>query len=111
MPLLASSGFEPIQFLREKNFIQAIPRVKVKDGEEIRYEAVTAAIRRSAHYLAALQADDGHWPAENSGPMFYHPPMVYNINFKINFYLFQFKDVYYLLQTIKIDNHCLSQRI
>ncbi|OMO66329.1 Terpenoid cyclases/protein prenyltransferase alpha-alpha toroid [Corchorus olitorius] len=67
-----------IQFLREKKFKQVIPRVKVKDGEEITCETVTAAIRRSAHLVAALQADHGHWPAENSGPMFYHPPMLLN---------------------------------
>ncbi|XVF29290.1 hypothetical protein REPUB_Repub15cG0108300 [Reevesia pubescens] len=65
-----------MQFLREKNFKQTIPQVKIKNGEDITYETVTAAVKRGAYYLAALQASDGHWPAENSGSMFFHPPLV-----------------------------------
>ncbi|KAK2979107.1 hypothetical protein RJ640_022102, partial [Escallonia rubra] len=63
-------------FLREKNFKQTIPQVKVGDGEEITYEAATSTLRRAVHFLAALQADDGHWPAENAGPLFFIPPLV-----------------------------------
>ncbi|KAK2978538.1 hypothetical protein RJ640_018233 [Escallonia rubra] len=65
-----------MQFLREKNFKQTIPQVKVGDGEEITYEAATSTLRRAVHFLAALQADDGHWPAENAGPLFFLPPLV-----------------------------------
>ncbi|KAK6284853.1 hypothetical protein POUND7_003805 [Theobroma cacao] len=64
-----------IQSLKEKNFKQTIPPVKIKDGEEITCETATAALRRGVHLLSALQASDGHWPAENSGPMFYFPPL------------------------------------
>ncbi|XP_019077782.1 beta-amyrin synthase isoform X2 [Vitis vinifera] len=65
-----------MQFLREKNFKQTIPQVKVGHGEEITYETTTTAVRRAAHFFSALQASDGHWPAENSGPLFLLPPLV-----------------------------------
>ena len=50
--------------------------MKVDDDEEITYEATTRAVRRGAHFLSALQASDGHWPAENAGTLFLFPPMV-----------------------------------
>ncbi|KAJ0076282.1 hypothetical protein Patl1_35145 [Pistacia atlantica] len=64
------------QFLREKKFKQTIPQVKVEDGEEITYEIATAALMRAVRLLTALQASDGHWPAVNTGPLFYHTPFV-----------------------------------
>ncbi|XP_061963036.1 lupeol synthase-like isoform X2 [Populus nigra] len=67
------------QFLREKKFKQRIPQVKIEDGEEISYEKATSALRRSVHLFSALQASDGHWCAENSGPMFYFPPLVFSL--------------------------------
>ena len=65
-----------LQFLREKGFKQTIPRVYVKDGEIITYEKATHALRRTVHFLSALQASDGHWPAENSGAVYFLPPFV-----------------------------------
>ncbi|KAM6555120.1 hypothetical protein CsatB_015882 [Cannabis sativa] len=65
-----------MQFLREKSFKQTIPAVHIEDDEVISHEKITCAIRRSAHYLSALQASDGHWPAENSGPSYFLPPFV-----------------------------------
>ncbi|KAK1571464.1 hypothetical protein Q3G72_017619 [Acer saccharum] len=67
---------ESVQFLKEKNFKQRIPQVKVEDGEEITHETASTALRRAVHFVSALQASDGHWPAENAGPLFYHPPLV-----------------------------------
>ncbi|CAH8267145.1 unnamed protein product [Arabidopsis lyrata] len=64
-----------MQFLREKKFEQNIPRVKI-DAEKITYEEANTALRRGIHYMAALQSDDGHWPAENSGCMFFNAPFV-----------------------------------
>ncbi|XP_037492224.1 lupeol synthase-like [Jatropha curcas] len=66
-----------MQFLREKIFKQEIPRVKVKGFEEITHETVTVALRRSVHVFSALQARDGHWPATNSGSLFFLPPLVF----------------------------------
>ena len=69
-----------LQFLREKNFKQTLPQVKVGDGEEIAKETATTAVRRGAHFFSALQASDGHWPAEHSGPLFFLPPLVSLLN-------------------------------
>ncbi|XP_062160896.1 beta-amyrin synthase 2-like isoform X2 [Alnus glutinosa] len=65
-----------MQILREKNFKQTIPQVKVKEGEEITYETATTTLRRAAHFFSALQASDGHWPAEISGVLFALPPFI-----------------------------------
>ncbi|PON64812.1 Squalene cyclase, N-terminal [Trema orientale] len=62
--------------MRERNFNQTIPPVKVEDGEEITYQKATTAVKKTVHYLSALQASDGHWPAENAGPLFFLPPLV-----------------------------------
>ncbi|XVF07082.1 hypothetical protein REPUB_Repub06bG0106800 [Reevesia pubescens] len=67
-----------MQFLSEKNFKQTIAAVKIEDGEEISYEKATAAVRRAVHYFSALQASDGHWPAESAGPLFFLPPLVFS---------------------------------
>ncbi|XP_016541105.2 beta-amyrin synthase isoform X2 [Capsicum annuum] len=64
-----------IQFLREKNFKQRIPSVKVDEGKEISHEVATIALRRGVHFFSALQASDGHWPAENAGALFFLPPL------------------------------------
>ncbi|XP_021761987.1 beta-amyrin synthase-like isoform X1 [Chenopodium quinoa] len=69
-----------LQFLREKNFKQTIPQMKVGDGEAITYETASTTIKRAANYLIALQAEDGHWPAQASFPQFYLPPLVFCLN-------------------------------
>jgi beta-amyrin synthase len=65
-----------LQFLKEKNFEQTIPQEKVEDGEEITHEKATATLRRAIHFFSALQASDGHWPAELAGVLFFLPPLV-----------------------------------
>ncbi|KDP25031.1 hypothetical protein JCGZ_22566 [Jatropha curcas] len=65
-----------MQFLKEKKFKQTIPAVKIKEGEQITYDKATAALRRAVQFFSALQASDGHWPAENAGPLFFLPPLV-----------------------------------
>ncbi|KAM3749836.1 hypothetical protein ACB098_05G216500 [Castanea mollissima] len=65
-----------MQFLREKNFKQTIPPVKIEGGEEITYEKATITLRRAVHFYSALQSCDGHWPGENAGPLFFLPPFV-----------------------------------
>ncbi|XP_010502925.1 PREDICTED: tirucalladienol synthase-like [Camelina sativa] len=65
-----------MQFLREKKFEQTIPRVKIENAEKITYEDARTALRRGILYMAALQSDDGHWPAENAGCMFFNAPFV-----------------------------------
>ncbi|KAI4307893.1 hypothetical protein L6164_031020 [Bauhinia variegata] len=65
------------QFLREKNFKQTIPLVRVEDEKEITYETATAALKRATHFYSSLQASDGHWPSAMSGTLFIHPPLVF----------------------------------
>ncbi|CAN4096433.1 unnamed protein product [Withania somnifera] len=65
-----------MQFLREKNFKQKIGAVKLEEGEEISHEVAANALRIAVHFFSALQASDGHWPAENAGPLFFLPPFV-----------------------------------
>ncbi|XP_010539598.1 PREDICTED: camelliol C synthase-like isoform X1 [Tarenaya hassleriana] len=64
-----------MQFLEE--FEQLIPPVKVEDNDDIPPETLTNALRRGIRFFSALQADDGHWPAENAGPLFPLPPLVF----------------------------------
>ncbi|MBA0867562.1 hypothetical protein Goshw_001243, partial [Gossypium schwendimanii] len=73
-PILISSGK-----CREKKMQQTIPQPKIEDGKEVTYEVTTAAVKRSLHLFSALQSTHGHWPAENSGPMFYLPPLVMSL--------------------------------
>ncbi|CAF1932269.1 unnamed protein product [Brassica oleracea var. botrytis] len=70
-----------MQFLSEKKFEQKIPRVRVEDAEKITYKDAKTAMRRGILYLAALQAKDGHWPAENSGIMILNSPFVSSCSF------------------------------
>ncbi|KAG7652160.1 Seco-amyrin synthase [Arabidopsis thaliana] len=65
-----------MQFLREKKFEQKIPRVEIGDAENITYKDAKTALRRGILYFKALQAEDGHWPAENSGCLFFEAPFV-----------------------------------
>nr|BBI55112.1 multifunctional oxidosqualene cyclase [Bauhinia forficata] len=65
------------QFLREKKFKQEIAKVKIEDGQEITEESVKRTLKRAASYMAALQASDGHWPAQIAGPLFFLPPLVF----------------------------------
>ncbi|KAJ0594233.1 putative beta-amyrin synthase [Helianthus annuus] len=65
-----------MQFLREKQFEQMIAQVKIEDDEEISYEKATTTLKRAVNFFAALQADDGHWPAENAGPLYFMQPLV-----------------------------------
>ena len=48
----------------------------VGEGEEITRETATTTLRRAVNFYAALQASDGHWPAENAGALFFLPPLV-----------------------------------
>ena len=50
--------------------------MRLGENEEVTYEAVTTAVRKSVRLNRAIQAKDGHWPAENTGPLFFAPPLV-----------------------------------
>nr|GLL30207.1 dammarenediol II synthase-like [Ipomoea trifida] len=64
------------QMIKESEVdVLSIPQVRLKEEEEVNYEAVTTAVRKAVRLNCALQAKDGHWPAENSGPLFFTPPL------------------------------------
>nr|UAK14937.1 oxidosqualene synthase 3 [Iberis amara] len=65
-----------MQFLREKKFEQKIERVIIEEAEKITYKEAKTTLRRGIHYMAALQSEDGHWPAENAGCMFFNALLV-----------------------------------
>ncbi|XP_044463335.1 lupeol synthase-like [Mangifera indica] len=64
-----------MQFKKE-NPCGEIPRVTVKEEEEITEEAVTNTLRRAINFFSSIQAHDGHWPCESAGPLFYIQPLV-----------------------------------
>lgn len=62
--------------------------VRVANNEDVTFEAATKAVKKALRLNRAIQASDGHWPAENTGPMFFTPPLVIYI-YK-NHFLFLF---------------------
>lgn len=73
-----------LQFKKENSHIDlSMPPVRLGDKEEVTYEATTTALRKAVRLNRAIQAPDGHWAAENAGPMFFTPPLVSLINSKL----------------------------
>ncbi|KAL8135301.1 hypothetical protein AgCh_010095 [Apium graveolens] len=62
-----------LQFANENKNRLVLPRVEVKDTEDISEDKVTATLRRALSFHSTLQAHDGHWAGDNSGPMFFMP--------------------------------------
>ncbi|GFY80639.1 camelliol C synthase 1 [Actinidia rufa] len=54
----------------------SIPPVRLGEKEEVTYEAATTSLRKAVRLNCAIQARDGHWAAENAGPMFFTPPLL-----------------------------------
>ncbi|KAJ0436191.1 putative terpenoid cyclases/protein prenyltransferase alpha-alpha toroid [Helianthus annuus] len=66
-----------MQLIKENGIdLLSIPPVRLGEKEEVKYEAVTTAVKKAVRLNRAIQAKDGHWPAESSGPMFFTPPLV-----------------------------------
>lgn len=69
--------------------------MRLGDKEEVTYEATTTALRKAVRLNRAIQAPDGHWAAENAGPMFFTPPLVSLLNSKLRttclFYEFRYQ--------------------
>ncbi|XP_019183165.1 PREDICTED: dammarenediol II synthase-like [Ipomoea nil] len=69
--------FMRMQMIKESEVdVLSIPPVRLREEEEVNYEAITTAVRKAVRLNCALQAKDGHWPAENSGPLFFTPPLM-----------------------------------
>ena len=66
-----------LQLKKENSHIDlGIPPVRLGENEEVTYETATTAVRKAVRLNRAIQAKDGHWPAEHAGPMFFTPPLV-----------------------------------
>ncbi|GKC62874.1 dammarenediol II synthase-like protein, partial [Tanacetum coccineum] len=65
-----------LQLMKENGIdLLSIPPVRLGENEDVNYEAVTVAVKKALRLNRAIQAKDGHWPAENAGPMFFTPPL------------------------------------
>ncbi|CAK9166368.1 unnamed protein product [Ilex paraguariensis] len=66
-----------MQLIKESGLdLLSIPPVRLGEKEEVTYEAVTTAVKKAVRLNRAIQAKDGHWPAENAGVNFFTPPLV-----------------------------------
>ncbi|CAI9787998.1 unnamed protein product [Fraxinus pennsylvanica] len=66
-----------IQLIKESGIdLLSIPPVRLDKNEGVTFEAATTAVKKALRLNLALQASDGHWPAENAGPMFFTPPLI-----------------------------------
>ncbi|KAL2327285.1 hypothetical protein Fmac_020712 [Flemingia macrophylla] len=69
--------FMRMQMRKENQYYGPIPAaVKVKDIENVTIEALITTIRRAISFFSSIQAQDGHWPAEFAGPLFFLQPFV-----------------------------------
>ncbi|KAF5944748.1 hypothetical protein HYC85_018825 [Camellia sinensis] len=67
-------GLYPLK--KENNNIDlSIPPVRLGE-KEVTHEAATIALRKAIRLNRVIQASDGHWAAENAGPMFFTPTLV-----------------------------------
>ncbi|KAI8561234.1 hypothetical protein RHMOL_Rhmol04G0322700 [Rhododendron molle] len=64
------------EFKKENKHIDlSLPAVRFGPDEDVNYEGLTTALRKAVRLHCAIQASDGHWPAEHSGPMFITPAL------------------------------------
>ncbi|KAL8479843.1 hypothetical protein ACS0TY_026695 [Phlomoides rotata] len=69
--------FTRIQLKKESRIdVLSIPAVRVGEKEEMEYESATIAVKKGVRLQRAIQASDGHWPAEHTGPMFFTPLLI-----------------------------------
>ncbi|KAF7116952.1 hypothetical protein RHSIM_RhsimUnG0010000 [Rhododendron simsii] len=54
----------------------SIQPVRLGEKEQVDYETVTTALRKAVRLNCAIQSKDGHWPAENAGPLLFTPPLL-----------------------------------
>nr|AAS01523.1 putative beta-amyrin synthase [Centella asiatica] len=81
---LINNGIHPcgdmlmrLQLIKESGLdLLSIPPVRLGEQEEVNYQVVTTAVKKALRLNRAIQAHDGHWPAENAGPMFFTPPLI-----------------------------------
>ncbi|KAI3680965.1 hypothetical protein L6452_35745 [Arctium lappa] len=66
-----------IQLIKENGIdVLGVPPARLGENEDVNYEAVTTAVKKAVRLSRAIQAKDGHWPAEHAGPLFFTPPLL-----------------------------------
>ncbi|XP_063944253.1 dammarenediol II synthase-like [Daucus carota subsp. sativus] len=66
-----------MQLIKESGIdVLSLPPLRLGENEEANYEATTRAVKKALRLNRAIQAHDGHWPAENAGPLFFTPPLI-----------------------------------
>ena len=68
--------YKTTQFARENPIHEVLPKVGVKDIEDVTEDVVTKTLRRAVTFHSTLQCHDGHWPGDYGGPMFLMPGLV-----------------------------------
>ncbi|KAL7590860.1 hypothetical protein Lser_V15G33498 [Lactuca serriola] len=53
----------------------SIPPARLGEEEEVHYEALMTTVKKAVRFNRAIQAKDGHWPADYDGPMSFTPPI------------------------------------
>ncbi|XP_026656493.2 cycloartenol Synthase-like [Phoenix dactylifera] len=69
-----------MQFEKGNTNKQTLPQVKIGDREDITKEAVLVTLRRVMIRYSTLQAHDGHWPNDFSGPTFPLPLWIISLH-------------------------------
>ncbi|KAM7459662.1 hypothetical protein LguiA_036656 [Lonicera macranthoides] len=66
-----------MQLIKESRIdLTSTPIVRVGSSEEITDEILQMVLRKAVRLTSSIQAHDGHWPAENAGPLFYTPAFI-----------------------------------
>ncbi|KAL3643641.1 hypothetical protein CASFOL_014456 [Castilleja foliolosa] len=69
--------FMRMQLKRESGIdLLSTPPIRLGEKEDVTYETASVAVKKALRLNRAVQASDGHWPAENAGPMFFTPPLI-----------------------------------
>lgn len=65
-----------VQYTKANPLKLDLPGVKLGENDDATGEAVLITLKRAINRLSTLQAHDGHWPGDCSGPLFLLPGLV-----------------------------------
>ncbi|RZB65798.1 cycloartenol synthase-like [Glycine soja] len=69
-----------LQFEREKGLKMKLSKMENQSEEDITVELVETRLKRALRSLSILQAEDGFWPNDYSGPLFLLPGLVIGLS-------------------------------
>lgn len=66
-----------MQLIKEKGIdLLSILPIRLGEDEAVSYESVTTTVKKAVRLQCAIQAKDGHWPADFGGSLFITPALV-----------------------------------